>query len=322
MARVAIRRRPGKYVVDMAARTRDIDMSARKRKRRLAVVKCGAGPRDGAVTHRTILGETSGHMVWIGRPGVLGEVTRDAGSRQSRVLPIRMTRRALLVEVRAGQRKPRFAVIESRPLPAGRRMTQRAVLRETGARMVRVRRLIVVREMAGVAGCRSAGIPVVDVALETIHLHVRAGKWEGGLTVVESRSLPAGSSVAERAILREAGRGVIGVCRLVEIREVTRYAVGGCSGEFVIHVTLIAGQGYVSTGQRELGCGVVIEFRSLPLNRGVADCAILRESCRNVTRIVGLVEIRYMAGYARRGSACKPVIDMALRTVDLHMRAC
>ena len=56
---VAIRWRPGKHVVDMTARTRDIDVGASKRKRRFAVVKGCAGPRHGAVAYRAILGEAS-----------------------------------------------------------------------------------------------------------------------------------------------------------------------------------------------------------------------------------------------------------------------
>ena len=51
----------------------------------------------------------------------------------------------------------------------------------------------------------------------------------------------------------------------------------------------------VLPGQRERGLGSVIEFRAVPIDGGVAELAIQRESSGCMIRIVGALVIRQMA---------------------------
>ncbi len=83
---------------------------------------------------------------------VIRQVTADAGGAQGCILAAGMAGRALLARMRSCEGELRFAVVECCSLPAGRRVTERAILREARRGMIRVRRFLIVRQVAGGAG--------------------------------------------------------------------------------------------------------------------------------------------------------------------------
>ena len=126
--------------------------------------------------------------------------------------------------------------------------------------------------------------------------HVGTGQREfGGRIVIELRALPLHRRVAERTILRETGSHMIWILRVVEIGQVARHAGRGQTSKDVILVAVGACDRPVGTHQRELRGRVVVELRTLPLHRRVAERTILRESGGHMIRILRVVEVRQMA---------------------------
>ncbi len=76
--------------------------------------------------------------------------------------------------------------------------------RETGGRMVRIGRGLVIRLVAGIAVGRNRCVVIVHVAIGASHGGVGPGEREGGVVVIERRRLPGGGVMAELALLREA----------------------------------------------------------------------------------------------------------------------
>ena len=70
------------------------------------------------------------------------------------IFVINVAQVALHTGVSAGKRERRCAVIEDRSRPGGCVVTGRTLLRESGLRMIRIRRAVVARQMARHAGCR------------------------------------------------------------------------------------------------------------------------------------------------------------------------
>lgn len=91
--------------------------------------------------------------------------------------------------------------------------------------------------------------------------------------------------------------------------------LANCRRTFVniIDVTGRAGDGRVLARQWILGLRRMIELRALPLRRGVAQCAVLRESRRHVIRILGGLEVFQVAAFTSRRQAFEHVIYMARR---------
>lgn len=146
----------------------------------------------------------------------------------------------------------------------------------------------------------------------------REGELSRG-AVVELRPRPGSGAVTEGAILREAGRGMIGVRRLLEIGQVAARAAGRSSGEFVPDMTLRTLHRRVRTGQRELRTRVV-EFGVLPVRRVVADRAILRKAGCDVIRIGRFLKIREVTTHALGRSGGEVVAGVAYRA--LYGRVC
>ncbi len=83
--------------------------------------------------------------------------------------------------------------------------------------------------------------------------------------------------MTHRAIGREPGSRVIGICRPVEIRHVARRAICRRPRKPAIHMALRTLQAHMCTRQRE-ACQVVVELRSQPRGGRVALLARYRES--------------------------------------------
>ena len=149
------------------------------------------------------------------------------------------------------------------------------------------------------------------MALVATHASVRAGERESELVVVEVGSHPVDRRVADAAILRETGRGMVRIRRLVEIDKVTGNALRAQCGELAVAVTLAATGRGVRSGEREFRLAV-IEFGSQPLRRVVAEATILGETGGGVVRILRFIEINKMTGNALRAQRGELAAAVAL----------
>ena len=114
-----------------------------------------------------------------------------------------------------------------------------------------------------------------------------ASEWECGLrSVIEARGRPGGGGVAELAVLREAGGGVIRVFGRLVVRQMARVASGVERGELPVGMALRADHRRVSAGERESGV-IVIEAGRRPSRRGVAELALLGEAGGGVIWVLG-----------------------------------
>ncbi len=129
-------------------------------------------------------------------------------------------------------------VIERGPCPGCRCMASLARRGETGGRVGRIGRAIVVRRMAGVAVGRRPGEDVVDVATGAGYVHMGSRQGERRGAVVESGRSERSGVVADRTVCREACSDVIRVRRAVELGLVTADARRRQSGKLPVGVTV------------------------------------------------------------------------------------
>ena len=101
-----------------------------------------------------------------------------------------------------------------------------------------------------------------------------SGQGEAGGTVIERGPLPLGGGVTCGAILAEAGRAVVRVGCLVEIRQMARGTGIGSAGVKASNVALFARCGSVGSGQGEPR-RTMIECGTLPLDCCVTHGAVL-----------------------------------------------
>ena len=143
---VAIRRSSRILAADVTTRAGDARMRARQWEPRAVVIESGRLPGRRAVTYRAVEGEPGSLVVRIGRAVIRSEVTSRA-SRTQVVVSVHVTGRARDTRMRACQRESRFTVIERGARPRRSRMTHRAIRRESGSYVVRVSRLVEIRDM-------------------------------------------------------------------------------------------------------------------------------------------------------------------------------
>jgi hypothetical protein len=105
-------------------------------------------PCGSVVACCALLREACLHMVRIRHAVVISEVTGNTSRRKALVHATRVAQGAACADMTSGEREGSTAVIKSPACKAGCGVTQRAVLWESGLNMVRVRRTVVVREMA------------------------------------------------------------------------------------------------------------------------------------------------------------------------------
>jgi len=127
------------------------------------------------------------------------------------------------VGVRASERERGLgSVIERRARPISGAVAQRAILREAGLHVVRIRSALIVLQVARGAGGGQTFEDAAGVALTTSCGGMFACQRERSLGgVIEHGSVPICGAVTELAILREARGNVIGVGGALEILEVT-----------------------------------------------------------------------------------------------------
>ena len=124
--------------------------------------------------------------------------------------------------VGSGQRELCGGVIERGPLPLDGGVTQAAILGKSRSDVIRIRGLVIVGRVARGTSHGGPRILACGVALLAGDRHMGSGQGKFGGAVVENRSLPLGGGVTCGAILAEAGRAVVRVGSLVEIRQMAR----------------------------------------------------------------------------------------------------
>jgi len=320
MARNACRAQSGELPGSVAGGALLRGVHACQRELRAGVIERGALPSGSGVAYRTVLREAGGDVVRILRAGEVLHVAGRAGRVEGRELAGSMARGALLRGVHACQRELRAGVVELCGGPSTRVMTQCAVLGEARGHMVRVLGAVEVGEVASGALRRSPGEFVVQVALCAVEGGVSARQSERRLAVIELRSLPLDSVVAQRAIRRQAGRGVAWLGRLVVVREVAPLALRRSARELVPYVALCAFDAEVRPGQLESG-QCVIELRSLPLGGGVARRAVGGQLRGAVVGVLRSLVVRCVAAVAISRRPGEPAADVTGRAIHLRVSA-
>ncbi len=276
-------------------------MCSRQRKLRGAVVEGRRLPGGRRMTRLAVLAEIPCNVIRVGRAGKIRSVALITVGIDEGVIVVRVARLALQRRVLPGKGKLGCAMVERRPAPRRRRMTQDAVGRETQRLMVRVGRRCKIRVVTLITGRIREPIIVVDVAGLTLHRLMETGQCEFRSAMVEGRRLPGGCRMAHRAVVRESSRLVIRVGGRGEIRLMTIGAIGGESCITVVRMTLVTGDRGVGSRQGEL-CVGVRKGRRMPDLRGMARPAIRGESTCNVVGVCRRCELCRMTGIAIRRS--------------------
>jgi hypothetical protein len=126
--------------------------------------------------------------------------------------------------------------------------------------------------------------------------------------------------VADRAVVGEVLRNMIGVVCAIVDRLMTGITVRGRTVEHSVHVALSTGDGEVRSGQRK-GRRCMIERGRIPSRRVVTDQTVVVELPRDMVRGCNPGEIRGVAGVAIRRQADVPVVYVALSTLNSDMSA-
>ena len=222
----------------------------------------------------------------------------------------------------SGEREFSFTVIEGGAQPVDGRMAQRTILRKPGGGVIRIGGALIVLQVARIT---SGAEPLVNSARMALHAsgrRVLAGKRERGLRgVVEGGSSPIRGGVAELAILRKSSRRVIRIVRALVIGQVARIASRAEAFVDSARMALEASRRHMLAGQRERGLRGVIEFRSAPIDGGVALRAILRKPGSRMIRIGGALVVLQMTRIASHGQRGVLAAGMALHACSSDMRA-
>ena len=109
-------------------------------------------------------------------------------------------------------------------------MTNRAVLRKPGGKVIWISRVDKVTLMAGITICACTCELVAGVTLHTSHIQMVASEGKFGQAVIEFRSLPGRRRVAGIALRGKVCLAMIRVFCLLKIASMTAEAVLWCSG--------------------------------------------------------------------------------------------
>ena len=252
----AIRAQAGVITVDVAGGARLADVRAGQREARGGMVKLRALPGGCGVTLLAGLRETACDVVRIRRAIEIVDVAGCAVLRRACKSAVHMALRARHIHVRTSEGELRQGVVVKLcALPRGRRVAARAVLRESGVHVIRIRRRTKFVRMTTEAIGRSAGVAPAGVTRGAVELRVRAGECKSCVAgVVKPRAHPRVHGVAGLAGSGERCRFVIRIGGALESVAMAGEALRGESDELSDRsalVTLIAIGHRVRANQRE-----------------------------------------------------------------------
>lgn len=167
-----------------------------RRDREPGMVEGRTRPLCGVVTGFACGGEAGGNVVRIGCRFVFGGVARITERGSALIHAIDVTGRACRRSVFAREREGGRIVVESRTRPLGGVVAGITGLRKPGRDVIRVRRRLIFRQMAGDAGGRQRRVLIVDVARQTGNGSVLARQGELRRAVIEGRTGPLRRVVA------------------------------------------------------------------------------------------------------------------------------
>ena len=178
-----------------------------------------------------------------------------------------------------------------------------ATLREVRRDVVRIRRALVVLEMAGHTGIAGQVVIVIDVAIGALpwRYRVHARQRKISRIVVEGCVRPRGGVVALRAGLREVRSHVIRIVRSLVILQMATDA--GRARQIEVAIDMAIGalpgrHGMASTQWKSHR--TVVEVCIQPCVHSVAGCAVGGKSPGRMAWIIRRFEIRRVARVALR----------------------
>lgn len=154
-------------------------------------------------------------------------------------------------------------VVEGRSRPRRRGVAGLAGGWETGSRVIRIRRGLVISLVTGEAASRNRGVVVVYVAIGAGHGRVLAGQRKRRVVVIKGGRNPCRRVMAYLALLRKSRLNVVRIGRSVEILQVAGGAGRAVQAVVAVHVALRTLQRHVHPGQGEAG-RCVVESRVRP----------------------------------------------------------
>ena len=206
-------------------------------------------------------------------------------------------------------------MIKLRRLPGGRVVARIAGLRESLRHVTGIRGALEIGKVARNAGIRSQIVVVVDMAIRTsARWHrVHAGQREVDGGVIESRRRPCCGGVTGIASRGEIRRHMAGICRSLEIFQVTAHAGRRVQSVIIVDVTIgaLPRRYRVHAREREPG-GAVVEGRVRPCRGVMALLAGLRKTRSDVVGIRCSLEVRQMAAHACRSADRVVVVDVTI----------
>jgi hypothetical protein len=162
-----------------------------------------------------------------------------------------------------GQGETRVVVVKGRRAPGRRTVADIALLREANRRVVWVVRVLKIFQMTARAGRVCNVVVRIDVTLAALQSRVSPRQRPAGRCVIERCRVPVRGRMADLALLREAGRRVVRVVRVLEIFQMAADASRGGQVVVSIRVALCTRHTNMRSSEREAGLGV-IERSGLP----------------------------------------------------------
>jgi len=242
---------------------------------------CPVGRRMAECASR---GKARGNMVRIVRSLILRLVAAITIGGQGRVIVIYVTIRARDLGVETRQRKRSIVVIEGCRRPRGGAVTHVALLREPRGGVVRVIRILVVRQMAAHACSTSNSVVPIRMALAALQRRMKTSERPTGCCVIEGGRSPVRGAVTHFTLLRDSGGDVIRVVRSLKIFPMATHARGVADVVVPVDVALSALHLGVRSSERKRGLRVV-ERCWLPSCSRVAHLALLGHTGGQVVRI-------------------------------------
>lgn len=186
------------------------DVGSGEGERRLGMIEGCRLPRGGGMADVALLRNAGREMVRIRGCLIILQVATDAGSRGQAEISADVTLLALQVGVTAGEGEPDRIMIETRRLPGGGGMAVLASLRESQRNVIGIAGLLIIRQMAADAGCRSAFVPSARMARGAIQGGVHSGESKTGqLQMVEGRAEPGVDGMALLTLHRKIGGNMV-----------------------------------------------------------------------------------------------------------------
>jgi hypothetical protein len=279
-------------------------------------------PRGGGVAGIAGLWETCGHVIRIRGAVVFRGVARIAIGRCSGKPSVHVAESARCCRMLSRQRESRRRVIERRTGPIGGCVAKRTVRRETGCHVIRIRRLVVSRQVATRAGGTQACVLIIHVAGGTSDRRVPPGQRKLRRRMIEGRPGPIRRGMAQGTVSRKPRARVIRVRRGPIFGQVARIAACTQARIDTTGMTLQAGSSRVTAGQRECGLGGVVKRSRGPAYGGVTQGTGLRESGGYVIRILRRLVVLQVAGLASRTQSGILIVHMARGASNAYVFTC